>query len=72
MGAYFNRLEYTANNLNVMSSNISASESRIRDVNMAKEEMRRVKNDILGESAQAMLAQANQVPEGLLPLLQQE
>ena len=45
---------------------------RIRDVNMAKEEMRRVKNDILGESAQAMLAQANQVPEGLLPLLQQE
>ncbi len=72
VGAYFNRLEYTANNLNVMSSNISASESRIRDVNMAKEEMRRVKNDILGESAQAMLAQANQVPEGLLPLLQQE
>lgn len=71
VGAYYNRLEYTANNLNEMSSNISASESRIRDVNMAKEEMYRVKNDILGESAQAMLAQANQVPEGVLPLLQQ-
>ncbi len=72
VGAYYNRLEYTANNLNEMSSNISASESRIRDVNMAKEEMYRVKNDILGESAQAMLAQANQVPEGVLPLLQQQ
>lgn len=71
VGAYYNRLEYTANNLSTMSSSISASESRIRDVNMAKEEMRRVKNDILGESAQAMLAQANHVPEGILPLLQQ-
>ncbi|MCI8813802.1 MAG: flagellin [Lachnospiraceae bacterium] len=71
VGAYYNRLECTSNNLNEMSSNISASESRIRDVNMAKEEMRRVKNDIFGESAQAMLAQANQVPEGILPLLQQ-
>lgn len=71
VGAYRNRLECTANNLNEMSSNLSASESRIRDVNMAKEEMRRTKNDILGESAQAMLAQANQVPEGVLSLLQQ-
>lgn len=72
VGAYYNRLEYTANNLNGMSTNISASESRIRDVNMAKEEMLRVKNNILGESAQAMLAQANQVPEGILPLLMQQ
>ncbi len=72
VGAYFNRLEYTANNLSGMSTNISASESRIRDVNMAKEEMLRVKNNILGESAQAMLAQANQVPEGILPLLMQQ
>ncbi|MCI9470720.1 MAG: flagellin [Lachnospiraceae bacterium] len=71
VGAYENRLKATANNLNTMNSNISASESRIRDVDMAKEEMKRVKNDIFGESAQAMLAQANQVPEGLLPLLQQ-
>lgn len=71
VGAYYNRLEYTANNLNDMSENLSASESRIRDVNMAKEEMRRVKNDILGESSQAMLAQANQVPEGVLLLVQQ-
>ncbi len=71
VGAYENRLKCTANNLNVMSVNTSASESRIRDVNMAKEEMKRVKNDIFGNSAQAMLAQANQVPEGILPLLEQ-
>lgn len=71
VGAYENRLKCTANNLNAMESNITASESRIRDVNMAKEEMKRVKNDIFGESAQAMLAQANQTPEGLLPLLRQ-
>lgn len=71
VGAYENRLECTANNLNAMNTNISASESRIRDVNMAKEEMLRMKNDILGESAKAMLAQANQVPEGILPLLTQ-
>ena len=71
VGAYENRLACTANNLNTMNTNISASESRIRDVNMAKEEMLRMKNDILGESAQAMLAQANQVPEGILPLLMQ-
>ncbi len=71
VGAYENRLKCTANNLNVMSTNTAASESRIRDVNMAKEEMMRVKNDIFGESAQAMLAQANQVPEGILPLLEQ-
>lgn len=71
VGAYENRLECTANNLNAMNVNISASESRIRDVEMAKEEMKRMKNDILGESAQAMLAQANQVPAGVLPLLGQ-
>lgn len=71
VGAYENRLECTANNLNTMNTNISASECRIRDVNMAREEMLRMKNDILGESAQAMLAQANQVPEGILPLLMQ-
>lgn len=71
VGAYENRLEATANNLNTMNTNISASESRIRDLDMAKEEMKRVKNDIFGESAQAMLAQANQVPAGILPLLQQ-
>lgn len=71
VGAYENRLACTANNLNAMNVNISASESRIRDVEMAKEEMKRMKNDILGESAQAMLAQANQVPAGVLPLLEQ-
>lgn len=70
MGAYQNRLEHTINNLNVTSENLTAAESRIRDVDMAKEMMQYTKNNILTQAAQAMLAQANQQPQGVLQLLQ--
>ena len=69
-GALQNRLEHTINNLGVQHENISASESRIRDVDMAKEMMTYTKNNILVQASQAMLAQANQVPQGVLQLLQ--
>ena len=69
-GALQNRLEHTINNLGVQTENITAAESRIRDVDMAKEMMAYTKNNILVQSAQAMLAQANQVPQGVLQLLQ--
>ena len=69
-GAMQNRLEHTINNLAVSTENITASESRIRDVDMAKEMMAYTKNNILVQSAQAMLAQANQVPQSVLQLLQ--
>lgn len=70
LGASQNRLEHTINNLSVTSENITAAESRIRDVDMAKEMMAYTKNNILVQSSQAMLAQANQVPQGVLQLLQ--
>ncbi len=69
-GAAQNRLEHTINNLAVSTENITAAESRIRDVDMAKEMMAYTKNNILVQSAQAMLAQANQVPQSVLQLLQ--
>lgn len=69
LGAYQNRLEHTINNLNVNSENLTAAESRIRDVDMAKEMMAFSKNNILQQAAQAMLAQANQQPQGVLQLL---
>ena len=69
-GAMQNRLDHTINNLSVQEENITAAESRIRDVDMAKEMMAYTKNNILVQSAQAMLAQANQVPQGVLQLLQ--
>ncbi len=69
-GALQNRLEHTINNLNVQNENITAAESRIRDVDMAKEMMAYTKNNILVQASQAMLAQANQVPQGVLQLLQ--
>ncbi len=69
-GAIQNRLEHTINNLAVSTENITAAESRIRDVDMAKEMMSYTKNNILVQSAQAMLAQANQVPQSVLQLLQ--
>ena len=69
-GAMQNRLDHTINNLSVQTENITAAESRIRDVDMAKEMMAYTKNNILVQSAQAMLAQANQVPQGVLQLLQ--
>ena len=69
-GALQNRLEHTINNLGVQTENITASESRIRDVDMAQEMMAYTKNNILVQASQAMLAQANQVPQGVLQLLQ--
>jgi flagellin len=68
-GAVQNRLEHTINNLNTASENLTASESRIRDVDMAKEMMEFTKNNILSQAAQSMLAQANQQPQGVLQLL---
>ena len=69
-GALQNRLDHTINNLGVQNENITAAESRIRDVDMAKEMMAYTKNNILVQASQAMLAQANQVPQGVLQLLQ--
>jgi len=69
IGALQNRLEHTIKNLNVSSENLQASESRIRDVDMAKEMMNFTKNNILQQAAQSMLAQANQAPQGVLQLL---
>jgi flagellin len=69
IGAYTNRLENVVNVNTVASENTSAAESRIRDVDMAKEMMSFTKNNILSQAAQAMLAQANQLPQGVLQLL---
>ena len=69
LGAVQNRLDHTANNLSVMAENIQDAESTIRDTDVAEEMMSYVKNNILVQSAQAMLAQANQVPQGVLQLL---
>lgn len=70
LGAIQNRLEHTQNNLSVMTENIQDAESSIRDTDVADEMMAYTKNNILIQSAQAMLAQANQVPQGVLQLLQ--
>ena len=70
LGATQNRLEHTANNLSVMTENITEAESGIRDTDVADEMMAYTKNNILIQSAQAMLAQANAVPQGVLRLLQ--
>ena len=70
LGAIQNRLEHTINNLSVSEENLTAAESRIRDVDMAKEMMEFTKNNILTQAAQSMLAQANMQPQGVLQLLQ--
>ena len=70
MGAVQNRLEHTVNNLGVTMENLQNAESQIRDTNVAEEMMKYTKNNILIQSAQAMLAQANQVPQGVLQLMQ--
>ncbi len=70
LGAISNRLDHTTNNLSVMKENITDAESAIRDTDIAEEMMSYTKNNILVQSAQAMLAQANQVPQGVLQLLQ--
>ncbi len=69
LGAYQNRLEHTIYNLSTTTENLQASESRIRDVDVAKEMMEFVKLNILGQASQSMLAQANQAPQGVLQLL---
>ncbi|WP_416145175.1 flagellin [Planococcus koreensis] len=68
-GAVQNRLDYTINNLNASAENTQAAESRIRDVDMAKEMMNLTKNNILTQASQAMLSQANQAPQAVLQLL---
>ncbi|MDF2537026.1 MAG: flagellin [Herbinix sp.] len=70
LGAYQNRLEHTINNLGTSSENLTAAESRVRDVDMAKEMMEQTKQSILAQASQAMLAQANQKPQAVLQLLQ--
>ncbi len=69
LGATQNRLDHTINNLSVMTENIQDAESTIRDTDIAEEMMAYTKNNILVQSAQAMLAQANQIPQGVLQLL---
>lgn len=69
LGAWQNRLDHTINNLGTSAENLTAAESRIRDVDMAQEMMEFTKNNILSQAAQAMLAQANQLPQGVLQLL---
>ncbi|WP_028307517.1 flagellin [Desulfitibacter alkalitolerans] len=69
LGAAQNRLDHTIKNLDTSSENLQASESRIRDVDMAKEMMEFTKQNILQQAATAMLAQANQAPQAVLQLL---
>jgi Flagellin and related hook-associated proteins len=69
LGALSNRLDHTINNLGTSSENLTAAESRIRDVDMASEMSQYSKDNILSQAAQAMLAQANQQPQQVLQLL---
>ncbi|MDQ0269088.1 flagellin N-terminal helical domain-containing protein [Cytobacillus purgationiresistens] len=69
LGAFQNRLEHTISNLNNSSENLQAAESRVRDVDMAKEVMELTRTNILSQASQAMLAQANQKPQAVLQLL---
>ena len=70
LGVMQNRMEYAVSNLSTTEENLTAAESRIRDVDMAKEMVGYTKNSILNQSAMAMLAQANQQPQAILSLLQ--
>ena len=69
LGAVQNRFEHTINNVNVAIENLSASESRIRDTDMAQEMMNFTRSQILSQAGTSMLAQANQAPQGVLSLL---
>jgi flagellin len=69
LGALQNRFEHTINNLSVTQENLSASESRIRDTDMASEMMSFTRSQILSQAGTAMLSQANQAPQGVLSLL---
>lgn len=70
LGATQNRLDHTINNLTATAENLTEAESRIRDVDMAQEMMEFTKNNILSQAATSMLAQANQMPQSVLQLLQ--
>lgn len=69
LGSIQNRLEYTTNNLQMANENLTSAESRIRDLDMAEEMTNFTRNNILNQAGQAMLAQANQLPQGILQLL---
>ena len=69
LGAYQNRLQHKIANLDTSAENLTAAESRIRDIDMAKEMTNFTKNSILTQAATAMLAQANALPQGVLQLL---
>ncbi|ADO78001.1 flagellar hook-associated protein FlgL [Halanaerobium praevalens] len=69
LGSKQNRLDHTINNLNTAEENLTAAESRISDVDMAKEMMSFTKSQILSQAGTAMMAQANQLPQGVLQLL---
>ena len=66
-----NRLEHTIENLATMSENLTASESRIRDADMAQEMVGFTRSNILSQAGTSILAQANQLPQGVLSLLRQ-
>jgi flagellin len=69
LGAFQNRFEHTINNLNVTVENLSASESRIRDTDMAQEMVAFTRNQILTQAGTSMLSQANQASQNVLSLL---
>lgn len=69
LGAYQNQLEHVHNNIGTTAENLQAAESRVRDTDMAKEMMAFTKFNILQQASTAMLAQANQAPQGVLQLL---
>lgn len=69
LGAYQNRMEHTVDNLGIASENMTSAESRIRDADMAMEMTDFTKTNIINQAATAMLAQANQLPQGILQLL---
>jgi flagellin len=69
MGALQNRLEFTVQNLDVSSENLSAANSRIRDADMAREMMRLTQSNVLQQAAISMLSQGNQAPQNVLQLL---
>ena len=71
LGAFQNRFESVINNLQVATENLSASESRIRDTDMASEMVTFTKHQILLQAGTAMLGQANQIPQSVLRLIQQ-
>ena len=69
LGSLQNRFESMINNLSVTAENLTASESRIRDLDMASEMVGFTKNQVLQQAGTAMLAQANQIPQSILSLL---